>query len=90
MESYTSRQMTGSEYGGVERTTASLQPKPAGALTAAEVLRLGYLTGNEADTESLEDHRQMYGLRPADGRRPQWLKDTGIRSEADVEGLGED
>lgn len=90
MADYTARQMAGSEYGGVERTTASIQPKPAETLTPAEILRLGYLTGDETNTESLEDPRQMYGLRPADGTRPQWLSNTGIRSEAQVEGLGED
>lgn len=88
-----SRQITGSEYSGVERTSATTQPKPAEALNNGERLRLGYLTGQENDTESLEDRRQMVGLRPADGKRPNWLSNTGQEAyaETDLENyLGDD
>ena len=77
----TSRQLTGSEYGGVDRTKATIQPQSAEALTAGDRLRLGYLTGQETDTESLEDRRQMLGLRPADGRPPMFILNTGQASE---------
>lgn len=77
----TSRQLGGSEYGGVQPTTATIQPKGADALTAGERLRLGYLTGVENDTESIEDRRQMLGLRPASGRPPYFLLNTGVTSE---------
>ena len=76
-----SRQLSGSEYGGVETTKATIQPQSADALTAGDRLRLGYLTGQETDTESIEDRRQFLGLRPADGRRPTYLLNTGITSE---------
>jgi len=89
-EDYTARQKAGSEYGGVERTTATVQPKPREAILPGEQLRLGYLTGVEDNTESLEDRRQMMGLRPADGKRPSWLSKTGKASEAEIQGLGED
>lgn len=82
----TPRQHTGTEFGGVERTKATLQPKPAGALKPSEILRLGYLTGEEGDTESLEDRRQMMGLRPADGSRPTWLRGTGKKSYVQLTG----
>lgn len=88
-EDYTPRQRGGSEFGGVGPTKATLQPSDA-RTTAAEELRLGYLTGVETDRESLEDRRQMLGLRPADGRRPSWLSNTGQASEAEIQGLGED
>lgn len=84
LEQYNNRQKTGSEYSGVERTTASIQPMPGEALTNGEKLRLGYLTGVEDDTESLEDRRQAVGLRPATGKRPLWLSATGQRSEAEI------
>lgn len=76
-QQYTARQMTGSEYGGVEETVASIQPKPPEALDNGEKLRLGYLTGQELDTEKIEDHRAFYGLLPAGNRRPKWLTHTG-------------
>ena len=83
---YTGQQKTGSEYGGVERTTATVQPKPADAISTSEKLRLFYLTGQMTDTEALEDHRQMLGLLPADGRRPRWLTQTGAGpSDAELE-----
>lgn len=81
----TSRQLSGSEFGGVEETRATVQPKAAEALSPGERLRLGYLTGNEQYAESLEDRRQMLGLRPADGRRPNWLTHTGpMHSEGEL------
>lgn len=85
IEKYTSRQSSGSEYGGVDRTKATIQPQPPEALGAADHLRLGYLTGEETDTESLEDRRQMWGLRPANGERPTWLLETGQRSQAEID-----
>lgn len=88
-EEYTSKQLRGSEYGGVSPTPNTLQPIPASALTPGEILRLGYLTGEESDTESLEDRRQFLGLRPAGGDRPYWLRETGQLSEADIQQVGE-
>jgi len=65
-------QIAGSEYGGVQYRSRvvnnTVQPKPADALSTAERLRLGYLTGVENDSMSYEDRRQMVGLRRADGR----------------------
>ena len=78
-QQYTARQMTGSEYGGVEETMATIQPKPPEALSNGEKLRLGYLTGQEINTEAVEDHRAMLGLLPAEpGSRPKWLIETGF------------
>jgi len=85
LEQYNNRQKMGSEYSGVERTTATIQPMPPQALDNGDKLRLGYLTGVEDDTESLEDRRQMVGLRPATGRRPLWLSATGQKSQAEIE-----
>jgi hypothetical protein len=86
---YTQRQMTGTEYSGVERTVATVQPKAPEALTNGEKLRLFYLTGQMEQTEgvkALEDHRQMLGLLPADGRKPVWLSETGAGpSQAEIE-----
>lgn len=69
-------QRMGSEYGGVSYSgrivTNTVQPKEPGALTAAERLRLGYLTGREDDPMGLEDRRQFVGLRHPDGR-PSWF-----------------
>lgn len=76
----TRRQLTGSEFGGVERTSSTIQPKGADALSNGDRLRLGYLTGEENNPESIEDRRQMLGLRPSDGRRPMFLLETGKRS----------
>jgi len=70
---YAPDQLTGSEYGGINNTFSSIQPKPPEALDNADKLRLGYLTGVEDDSRSIEDRRQFCGLRPADGRRPRWL-----------------
>ena len=89
-EDYTPRQRGGSEYGGVQPTPATIQPMPPEALSAADQLRLGYVSGVETDTESPEDRRQMLGLRPADGRRPSWLSNTGQQSQAQIENLGEE
>jgi hypothetical protein len=85
MPKYNARQMTGTEYGGVEETVSTVQPKPPEAITPGEQLRLFYLTGEPDDAESIEDRRQFWGLRPADGRRPQWLIETGQLSEAEIE-----
>lgn len=85
-QNYTARQMTGSEYGGVEETVATVQPKPPEALDNGEKMRLFYLTGQEVDTETLEDHRQMLGLLPANGQRPKWLLQTGAGlSQVEIE-----
>lgn len=85
-QKYSSRQMSGSEFGGVEETAATIQPKPAEALDNGEKLRLFYLTGQTEDTEALEDHRQMLGLLPAEGGRPKWLIETGAgSSEAELQ-----
>lgn len=69
-------QRMGSEYGGVQYAARvvknTVQPMEADALSSAERLRLGYLTGREDDTMSLEDRRQFYGLRHSDGR-PSWF-----------------
>lgn len=78
------RQRSGSEFGGVETTKATIQPKGASALSNGDRLRLGYLTGVENNTESWEDRRQMLGLRPASGRRPWFLLKTGQPSELEV------
>lgn len=93
-------QAEGSEYGGVEETIAGgIQPKGVDALTNGELLRLGYLTGVEDNTDRLvniDDRRQMMGLRPADGRRPWFLRnvspvrDPRLDSEAEVQGWDED
>lgn len=80
----TPRQRTGSEFGGVETTKATIQPKGVDALTNGDRLRLGYLTGVENNPESMEDRRQMLGLRPASGRRPFFLLNTGQRSELEI------
>ena len=80
----TSRQRSGSEFGGVPTTKATIQPQGADALTAGDRLRLGYLTGVEGNTESLEDRRQFLGLRPASGKRPNYLLNTGQPSELEI------
>lgn len=87
-QNYTPRQMSGSEYGGVEETRATIQPKPPEALDNGEKLRLGYLTGQEVDTEALEDHRAFLGLLPAQkGSRPKWLTNANREqlSQAQIE-----
>ena len=92
-----SRQLAGSEYGGVECTIAGgIQPKDPEALTNGEKLRLGYLTGDENNTNAnytaLEDRRQMMGLRPAEGGRPMWLDhvnpDDDLRLESEARRQG--
>lgn len=82
---YTARQMTGTEYSGVEETRATIQPKPPEALDNGEKLRLIYLTGQDVDTEALEDHRAFCGLLPADGRRPKWLLKANKEQLAQIE-----
>ncbi len=89
---YTPTQLEGSEFGGVARTRNTVQPKGDEALTAAERLRLGYLTGSTADplqvTElSLEDKRQMMGLKPSQIDRPVWLSGTGRIPLAEIMGV---
>lgn len=86
------RQLNGTEYGGVAETRNTLQPKGADALTASDELRLGYLVGETCDPEqltilSIEDRRQMVGLKPAGDRRPIWLANTGRSSEAELRGI---
>lgn len=90
--SYTSRQLDGSEYGGVAETRNTVQPKGSDALTPGEILRLGYLVGDTSDTlnqdlTSLEDRRQMLGLKPAGNERPRWLAHTGRITEAELAGV---
>jgi hypothetical protein len=89
----TPAQYLGSEYGGALYTTNSLQPKGEDAITAADELRLGYTVGDTSDPRqqnpwiSLEDHRQMMGLRPASGDRPVWLPHTGKIPLAEIIGV---
>jgi hypothetical protein len=88
----TPRQLNGSEYAGVGETRNTLQPKGAEAIDAADELRLGYLTGDGASDPlqqtilSLEDRRQMMGLKPAGDARPMWLSNTGRTTEAEIQG----
>lgn len=75
-------QLGGSEYGGTDYLNNTLQPKGAEALSAGDLLRLGYTVGDTSDplqqTElSLDDRRQMLGLKPAGVSRPTWLAGTG-------------
>lgn len=87
----TPAQLDGSEYGGA-RSRNTVQPKGADALTSGEVLRLGYLVGEPIDPLqlnpelSLEDKRQMLGLKPGSNRRPIWLAGTGHTPIAEMEG----
>lgn len=88
----TSRQIEGSEYGGVGETRNTLQPKGAEAITPSDELRLGYLVGDISDplqltVLSLEDRRQAVGLKPAGDRRPIWLANTGRTAEAEILGV---
>lgn len=88
--------LSGTEYGGVQPTLAGgIQPKDPEQLTAGEILRLSYVTGDLTETDpvkGLEDRRQMMGLRPAEGGRPQYLdgldddKDPRLTSEVRREG----
>lgn len=88
---YDNVQRSGTEYGGLQHTPSGIQPKPSEAFTSGEILRLGYTTGNENDYQSIDDTRQMLGLRPADGRRPLWLRgasptgDPRLESVADIQ-----
>jgi hypothetical protein len=88
----TPAQLAGSEYGGVRETRNTVQPKGRGDLTPGELLRLGYLTGDTTDSLqqtvlSLEDHRQMLGLKPAGDSRPVWLANASARATwAEIEG----
>lgn len=89
----TPRQLAGSEYGGVGETRNTVQPKGSpDDLTPGEQLRLGYLTGDTTDVRqetvlSLEDHRQMLGLKPAGDSRPVWLANASPRATwAEIEG----
>lgn len=88
-DEYTPTQLRGSEYGGSDEAKATVQPKGPDALTPGEILRLGYLTGDELNNpDSIEDHRQFWGLLPADKARPFWLEETGQESEAQVREVG--
>jgi hypothetical protein len=82
-------QLQGSEYGGVAHPVAGgVQPKDPEALTNGEILRLGYMTGDEAETRArltLDDRRQMLGLRPAQGSRPRWLEHVNIEEDSRLE-----
>lgn len=87
------RQLGGSEYGGVGETRNTVQPKGSpDDLKNGELLRLGYLTGDTSDVRqetplSLEDHRQMLGLKPAGDSRPTWLANATPRDTlAQIEG----
>jgi hypothetical protein len=87
---YTPAQIEGSEYGGTFSKN-TIQPKSGEALTAGDQLRLGYLVGSIGDplqqtNLSIEDHRQMLGLKPAGDTRPVWLANTGRVSEAEMQG----
>lgn len=89
-EDYTPQQLRGSEYGGSDEARATIQPKGSDALNNGEILRLGYLTGDEQnDPNSIEDRRQFWGLLPADKARPFWLDGTGRESEAEIREVGE-
>lgn len=89
---YNPRQLGGTEYGGVGETRNTLQPKGAEALTPSDLLRIGYLVGDGASDPlqqtilSLEDRRQMLGLKPAGDQRPIWLANTGRTAEAEIQG----
>lgn len=80
----------GTEYGGLESTPATIQPKGADSLSNGDKLRLGYLTGEENNPDSIEDRRQMMGLLPADRARPMFLRGTGRLSLAQVRGIDEE
>lgn len=88
---YTPQQREGTEFGGAQSLN-TVQPKGADALTSGDVLRLGYLVGDASDPLqqqiplSLEDKRQMLGLKPAGDRRPIWLAGTGRTPLAEMEG----
>lgn len=91
-ERYTPQQVGGSEYGGVESSRNTVQPKGGDALTAADQLRLGYLVGDLSDPlqqqeTSLEDRRQMMGLKSSGISRPVWLAGTGKTPEAEILGI---
>lgn len=86
---YTANQNDGSEFGGTSSRN-TIQPKGSDALTAGEKLRLTYLVGDISDSlqvtpDSLEDRRQMLGLKPASNERPRWLGNTGRVSRAELE-----
>lgn len=89
---YTPAQLAGSEFGGTSAARNTVQPKGANALSSGETLRLEYLVGSDNDPlqldplASLEDARQMMGLKPASNRRPLWLDETGRVPEAAIQG----
>lgn len=86
---YSGYQRTGSEYGGVAHTPSGIQPKPQEALNNTELLRLGYVTGVE-DWQSIEDRRQMVGLRPANGGRPQYIGNLNSEDDPRLKPIIED
>ena len=89
---YTPAQLSGSEYGGTAQSRNTVQPKGGTALSSGEVLRLGYLVGSVDDSlqlsplTSLEDRRQMMGLKPSSNQRPLWLDQAGRVPEAAIQG----
>lgn len=92
-DQYNEYQLGGSEYGGVGPTRNTVQPKGGDALSAGEKLRLGYLVGdltdplNQQPEVSLEDRRQMLGLKSAGVDRPVWLAGSGRVPEAEILGI---
>lgn len=87
---FTPAQIAGSEYGGT-KSRNTVQPKGNDALTPGDLLRLGYLVGDTTDSLqqtplSLEDRRQMLGLKPAGDVRPIWLAGTNKVPIAEMEG----
>lgn len=87
----TYHQASGSEYGGVRDTYAGgIQPKNPEDLTNTEILRLGYLVGveNQIDPRNnIEDRRQALGLRPASGKRPEWLVNVSPDNDPRLDSL---
>lgn len=88
---YTPGQLSGTEYGGTSSRN-TVQPKGRAALSSGEELRLGYLVGSVDDSlqldpmTSLEDRRQMLGLKPSTNQRPLWIDGTGRVPEAAIQG----
>lgn len=90
MRNYSNFQRTGTEYGGVAHTPSGIQPKPAEAFTNSDRLRLGYTTGEEENWQSIEDLRQMVGLRPANGGRPQYIGHASVEGDPRLKPLIDD
>ena len=61
---------TETEYKGTVPTSNTVTPQPAKLLSPSEKLRLGYLTGQEDDTEAPRDPAHMHGaIEGSDLRR---------------------